>query len=358
MPFRPENHENSPARKICQTHKFSTLIVTLTVRWEGRNLVVPLVMGQKLHITEATADDRAAAYRVLYSQFSLAVQTLRTRQAQQQFSRGGDDVPLLLIAKYPMDAAVVGAMMIQPLSATTVVVWPPRTIETGDRFTIETALATEALVRFRASGIVHAQALFSPDELHDGAALQRVGFQYLTRLQLYQREIVALDRHTVPSTELQFIPYTEADPTVFARTLLATYDGTLDCPELNNLHSIEDTVAAYLGDRGARPFCWLVGAKTDAVGVLILTAVPRSSVLEISYLGLIPAVRGRGMGQALINFTIRHGSSIGSTAVHLSVDRRNEPAHRLYLGKGFGLYDEREVLLWITETALRKPLKC
>lgn len=332
--------------------------MTLTLRWEDQNLVLPLVMGQKLHITEATADERAAACRVLFSQFPPAMQTLRTRQAQQQFSRGDDDAPLLLIAKYPPDSSVVGAMMIQPLSATTVVVWPPRTIETGDRFTIETALATEALVRFRASGIVHAQALFSPDELDDGAALQRVGFQYLTRLQLYQREIVALDRHTVPSTELQFIPYSEADPTVFAQTLQTTYDGTLDCPELNNLHSIEDTVAAYLGDRGTRPFCWLACANTVAVGVLILTAVSRSKVLEISYLGLIPAVRGRGLGQALINFTIWHGSSIGSSAVHLSVDRRNEPARRLYLGKGFGLYDEREVLLWINETALRKPLKC
>ncbi len=286
------------------------------------------------------------------------MQTLRTRQAQHQFSCGDYDAPLLLIAKYPTGTGVVGAMMIQPLSVTTVVVWPPRTIETGDQLIIETALATEALVRFRAAGIIYAQALFSPDELDDGAALQRVGFQYLTRLQLYQREIVALDRHTVPPSELQFIPYSEADPTAFAQTLLATYDGTLDCPELNNLHSIEDTVAAYLGDREARPFCWLVGANTGAVGVLILTAVPRSKVLEISYLGLIPAVRGRGLGQALINFTIRHGSSIGSTAVHLSVDRRNEPARRLYLGKGFGLYDEREVLLWITETALRKPLKC
>ena len=315
-------------------------------------------MGRQLLITEATADERAAACRVLYSQLSPAVQRLRTRQAQHQLSRGDDDAPVLLIAKYPTDSAVVGAMMVQPLSATTVVVWPPRTVETGDRFTIETALATEALARFRASGVVHAQALFSRDELPDGAALQRVGFQYLTRLQLYQRDIVALDRHTVPPSELQFITYAEADPTVFARTLQATYDGTLDCPELNNLHSIEDTVAAYLGDREASPFCWLVCAKTHAVGVLILTSVPRSTVLEISYLGLIPAVRGRGMGQALINFTIWHGSSIGSTAVHLSVDRRNEPARRLYLGKGFGLYDEREVLLWISESALRKPLKC
>jgi ribosomal-protein-alanine N-acetyltransferase len=45
--------------------------------------------------------------------------------------------------------------------------------------------------------------------------------------------------------------------------------------------------------------------------------------------------RGRGYGRALVEFTLAHGRTLGSSVAMLEVRRSNEVARRLYEGLGF-----------------------
>ena len=67
--------------------------------------------------------------------------------------------------------------------------------------------------------------------------------------------------------------------------------------------------------------------------------------LEVSYLGLVPAARRRGLAGALIRFADRVASTGGYRTLNVSVDVRNTPAMKLYARHGFIEYDRREVWL-------------
>jgi len=66
---------------------------------------------------------------------------------------------------------------------------------------------------------------------------------------------------------------------------------------------------------------------------------------EIVYVALIPEVRGRGWGMALIRQALALGRATNSQRVVLAVDAANEPAIRHYRAAGFFEFDRRAV--WI-----------
>jgi ribosomal-protein-alanine N-acetyltransferase len=82
--------------------------------------------------------------------------------------------------------------------------------------------------------------------------------------------------------------------------------------------------------------------------MLLLNRSPASNTIELVYLGLAPAARGRGLGRQLL----RHGLHLlgrrEERAITLAVDEQNDPALALYRGEGF-----RRVLRRI---ALIRPL--
>ncbi len=81
-----------------------------------------------------------------------------------------------------------------------------------------------------------------------------------------------------------------------------------------------------------------------AAGVVLLNEVAGRAAWEISYLGLTPAARGRGLGRA----TLAHALDLTRPHVgrlELAVDARNHPADRLYRATGFQPYDRRAVHL-------------
>jgi ribosomal protein S18 acetylase RimI-like enzyme len=150
---------------------------------------------------------------------------------------------------------------------------------------------------------------------------------------------------------LKFTPAPDPTP-AFAAALVATYEGTLDCPELNGTRTGEEILAGYhsgiLHNQDA-PDWFLVSFRNQVIGVLMFGPNHRTATAELSYVGLIPSMRGYGYGGEILRFALRHAAGTGAEWMTLSVDVRNLPAIRLYERHAFRSYDAQDVYLWKPE---------
>lgn len=107
------------------------------------------------------------------------------------------------------------------------------------------------------------------------------------------------------------------------------------------LREVEDPALAYAEHR-------VLVAQLDGsvVGVVVLSE--RDGIAEIKRLWAVPAVRGRGVGSALLDAALRGAVGLGAREVRLSVWDWREGAVRLYESRGFERvpsWDERERLI-------------
>jgi len=70
------------------------------------------------------------------------------------------------------------------------------------------------------------------------------------------------------------------------------------------------------------------------LGVLLLARAPRTNALELVYLGLAPAARGRGLGDLAMRHALAVVAREGAGQLSLAVDANNAPALKLYYRHG------------------------
>lgn len=135
----------------------------------------------------------------------------------------------------------------------------------------------------------------------------------------------------------------------FRAVLQATYEGSLDMPELDGARGLDDILEGHRAAGLFLPERWQLGripGEPDAAAVLLMAEVPARDAWEVIYLGLTPAARGRGLGRAVL----RHALDLArahTPRLELAVDLRNAPAVRLYRATGFTIRDRRTVHLAI-----------
>ena len=155
---------------------------------------------------------------------------------------------------------------------------------------------------------------------------------------------------TVPVKNAQRLShhtYSQANRDLFHLTLLRTYEGSLDCPELNGVRSIEEIIAGHMAQGNFRPERWGLAYDADRpVAVGMVTAVPDLEAWDLSYLGVVPEARQRGLGRALTEHILQVARQEHAPKLTLAVDDRNRPALQLYESLGFETVDFRDVYLY------------
>jgi len=240
---------------------------------------------------------------------------------------------------------VKGAALVQTIPGALGVAWLPR----GESCEIEDALTIAACDWLRQSGVKVCQAFAPFPERSDMASLERNGFRHVTQL-VYLRRDVDLEAGwgDAPEIPVNCIPCESKPSSEQLDVLLATHEATLDCPELNGLRTTEEVLESYFPGNQSSSSWWLTnGEENKPVGVFLFDKGPEPSVLELSYLGLIPSARGRGLGGAALSRINRIAGESGYHFVSVTVDARNEPALRLYQKYGFVETEKREVYLAI-----------
>ena len=332
---------------------------------QDRRLEFPVIVPEALRdeAVELLLDRRSSEARtVLRSLLDLStaaglddLSSPRGRGASDDaFPRGSvgtrERIDGLLVAV--RDSKVAAAIFGHVQAGRTALLWPPRIAEEEPAAT-GVELVRVAVQRLVEQGVCVVQACPEPEAPADAAPLEAAGFRHVTDL-LY---LVSLDQTfptSPPASELEFEPYRESQQQRLGNLVEQTYQGTLDCPQLNGVRASDDVLAGYRATGVFDPGRWfLVREQGEDVGCLLLAEHPESRQWELVYVGLVPSARGRGLAAQ----TVRHAQWLarqaGARQLVLAVDADNAPALRVYAEAGFVAWDRRPVYLQIFPAAAR-----
>jgi GNAT superfamily N-acetyltransferase len=191
--------------------------------------------------------------------------------------------------------------------------------------------------------------------------LESVGLRYLAYL---DHLVLFIDDETKAAAEavgvlsqsakgLTLRGFRDGDEQPLERVVSDSYIDTLDCPLLGNYRTGKAAVEGYLLGREQRHSWWLAEYEGTEVGCLLLWE-RAPAIWELTYMGIVPNVRGKKFGAVLLEAAIAVAAQHGAKQLVLSVDRDNHPATRLYLQRGFYCYNSTEV--WFSNGDAVKPL--
>lgn len=240
------------------------------------------------------------------------------------------------------DGNLVGVALCVAQADGTLFVWPP-VVAPGAETNVGDCLLHAARRRVVESGAWIGQVIIESERVDEREALTRCGFPLLTELEFLQRN------RNGPAVEevthrLESCPYDLGEThEQFAQVIKQTYSGTLDCPELNGLRSVDQAIAGHKLSGHFSPSRWRLYRDGDFhVGVLLLTE-HNASLWEVVYLGVVPAARGKGYGREILLDGLRRADVAGVDQVILAVDHRNAYALGLYRRVGFECVARRAV---------------
>jgi mycothiol synthase len=251
--------------------------------------------------------------------------------------------------------ATVGAVWAQVRPGGTAVVWPPQW-RVSPPPEAPDPLLTALLRSLAEQGTTLAQSLLWGPEAPEAAVLVSCGFRHLADL-CYMLAPVATESVKLASSAepVEFAAVDAASWPRLREVVEQTYDGTLDCPALDGLRSAADVLDEYrtIGAGGAE--LWRMVRHDGAdVGCLLLAEHAAQDQLELVYMGLVPAARGRNWGAAIVRQALRMAAERKRARVVLAVDAANGPALKMYGGAGFIEFDRRAAYLFRTNSAAKK----
>jgi ribosomal protein S18 acetylase RimI-like enzyme len=295
-------------------------------------------------VEPARPEERAEALRLLFGDLPPGEREQRVASALRLLDAGELDPDGILVERSADGPA--GVLVCLPVPGASALFWPPRSVPDACRTDREDRLVAHGLRRVRGRGAKLAQALLAPDETPLATPLERNGFRHVTRLWYLARD---LDLPVLPlaaPSRLDYRPYDPDRPSAFHQTLVRTYEGTRDCPEVNGVRTVEEVIAGHRAQGRFDPDRWWLATDGGRpAGVLLTIELPESGDWDVSYVGVVPEARRSGFGRELLLKGLTEAKAAGAGRVTLSVDARNDPALHLYRGLGFSPYDRREVYL-------------
>jgi mycothiol synthase len=297
---------------------------------------------------QARPEEWKEAWQLLFRHCPPEERSRRAAHAEKLLARGELDPAGLLVIRGP--EGLLGATIATVVPGNSGVVWPPQVVDGPDQGAHEDALSRHILCWMQQRGARLGQALLHPDEAHLAAPLLRNGFQHMTTL-WYLRHGGQTMRDSLSAVpRLTFQTYGRADGDLFGRTLLRTYEGTLDCAEVAGRRTLDEILAGHQAQGRFDPDRWWLALEGDqAIGVLLIADEPDLLAWEVAYVGVVPEARGRGIGRELMLQALREARVSAIPELFLTVDVRNHPAWHLYQSLGFVPFDCREVFLALWE---------
>jgi ribosomal protein S18 acetylase RimI-like enzyme len=296
-------------------------------------------------IEPARREEMAAAFRLLFQHLDEEDRESRVANALKMLRERELNPAGMLVAE--ADGELRGSLFFQPVAGASGLIWPPQ-ILVDTTAGVEDQLLSEACRRLADQGAKLVQCLLSPQEIFLGASLERNGFRHITQLWYLRHDLQFSPRFFQRMDLLTYQSYASCVTDQFHRTLLRTYEATLDCPEVNGVREIEEIIAGHKSQGRHNPQNWWLASQQDRpIGVLLLAEVPDLKSWDLLYVGVEPEARGQGFGRELVRKALWEARIVEAPQLTLSVDARNQPALNLYQSLGFETYDQREVFLKI-----------
>lgn len=297
-----------------------------------------------LRIEAARPSERAQAFRLALGYLEGEELARRVAHAQSLVSLGELEPEGILVAR--AGKRLVGALVCTLLPGAGGLVWPPFVRDGASRQAVEDQLLAAGCRWLRQRGARLVEALLGNAEQSLAPALARNDFRHITQLIYLRHDLAAV----LPDIDRPFrcISFADAEDALFRDALLKTYEGTLDCPELNGVRTVDEIIAGHQGQGTFDPArWWLIQSQEMAVGVVLLAEVSDMDGWDLSYLGVVPAARRQGWGRLLVQLAMRAARAAEVKQLMVAVDVRNRPALNLYKSLGFQASGQRDVYLSI-----------
>lgn len=307
-------------------------------------------MSRPFVVTAVPSEELAAAFQLVFRHVAAEDREARVANAARMVESGELDRNGVLVAT--QGRQLLGVIVCLPVPGASGLVWPPQARPGPQQAAVEDELVQHAASWLRSRGSKLAQSLLNPADVHLAGPLQRNGFRHITSLWYLRCKLDAGDTEPADKSSLEFHSYRNTDQRLFEQTLLRSYEGTLDCPEVNDVRTLDEILTGHRAQGSYSADRWWLALHDDKpVGVLLLAEVPEWNSWDVSYVGVVPDARRRGFGRALMTKAFREARRAKAGQLTLSIDARNQPAWQLYRALGFQQFEKREVFLAIWQRA-------
>ncbi len=314
-------------------------------------------------------ESRCAALDVLYHRVPVGLRHQLIVEVLDEAERGQIDLSGLWVTR-ELRGRITGALLTQPLAGKAAAVWAPEVRPSWRRTALAAALVRSALADLKSRGFLLAQAVLDESaDPHAARDLARGGMPRVTELVYLERDtatplrpVAAMESNCAANgaqrgpavgcrsdATLEWRPFEPAIELEFRAVMQATYEGSLDMPELEGTRSLKDILEGHRAAGRLLAQHWWLGripGEREAVAVLLMAEVPGRESWEVVYLGLTPRARGRGLGRASLSYALELARP-HVTRLELAVDLRNAPAVQLYQSADFIARDRKIVHLAI-----------
>ena len=322
---------------------------TGTIRTHGSTVADDLAVLQDRHLRPVREGELREALRLMIREAGSKIATIDAQVDAFIQLAGQQGCDLRGLTVLERDGKLEGACCHIPQSGGTAFVFTSGTqADTSEAFSTAMAQMHRQLAgRAFAAGSNLLQALILPEDDSRSKILRQADYQLLTDLS-YLRCDIGTSQVSVDTGEgINWLTYTSQHRELFKDVIARTYRESLDCPELETKRSMENVLLGHQASGQFNPNLWfLLQVRGHPVGALLLAPLRDGGALELTYMGLEPSARGKGLGRVLLAQTLRVAKQQGMTYVLLAVDQRNAPAKRLYSFFGFTqLFDRRVFIL-------------
>ncbi len=196
-------------------------------------------------------------------------------------------------------------------------------------------LSDAVSVHFASRGVQLSQMLIDPKATALITAYLACGFVRLAELYYLQTDIRGNEPMPALPPGWAVSTYSAEAHAAFGEAILASYQGSQDCPSLNGVRDVEDVIAGHKAAGDFDPRLWfLLRESGKTLGTLLLNRSPGNNSVELVYLGVAPEARGRGVGDFLMEWARGVSGLEARKHLSLAVDSGNQPALRLYYRHG------------------------
>jgi len=303
-------------------------------------------MTSPIHVDTVRQDELRTAFQLMYQHLAYAEGSRCAARTLQIVERGEIVLDDVLVVRE--GGEICGMLVCCCNAGGSSQLWPAQVIEDSKRLEIEDALVTQGLARLQKKGAKFVQALLPPVDASLFPSLARNGFCNITNLLVMSHSLAPSGGADLAhSGQCAIETLNDSKESAFADTLERTYDGTCDFPELNGVRSISEIIEGHkdFGIFDARGW-FLLKIDHQPSGVLILTEVPELGEWEISYVGVVPEARGKGLGRLLVRKALAVVQKVAERLI-VAVDDRNSAAKHLYQSQGFAVTEERQAWLLV-----------
>lgn len=208
-------------------------------------------------------------------------------------------------------------------------------------------------------GLPQIQAIVRTQDVATAELVRRAGMKQLAEIEHLWLDVLAsyslagnasaeaATAEAAPQPAPRWRPAQSLDHNDLAQLIEQTFADTLDCPALNGRRTPVEVLDGFLDGRTLNDSSlhWeLLQVDANTVGCLLLQ-LHDNQLMELVYMGLVPAARGRGLGKAMVARAIEVAHRWGCCTLVVAVDCANWPALAAYRAWGFEPHQRLQVWL-------------